>query len=55
MAGDVFEQVVGQVRTLVLGSAYSKRGNRYQCQNSRDPFERHNMTETILRVVHVLK
>jgi hypothetical protein len=29
MAGDVPEQVIGQVRTLVLGSTYSKRGNRY--------------------------
>ncbi len=55
MAGDMSEEVVREVRTLVLGSTHSKRGNRYQSQNSRDMFKSHNMTQTILRVVHVLK
>jgi hypothetical protein len=55
MESDMSEKVVRQVRTLVLGSTHSKRRNRDQSQNSRDMFESHNMTQTILRVVHVRK
>jgi hypothetical protein len=32
-----------------------RRSNRHQSQNSRDPIESHNMTQTILRVVRVRK